>query len=318
MYLYKTECPEHMQEFHPLDLDENTVRKLIKEKIDSRLYQAEYLYLAGQLLNAHEDNPVIYPGDFQKRYDQKFWTTDTELVNLFCGKLVDAGFVVSPNETEPGFLDTSDVAPTYLVSDKSYEKWFQRFQFRYMGIYAYNHGHLNTALHAFENTKEDLFCMEMAAQMRYYGIGCSVNEDKGIYWQEMTAGHPSNEIQAKITLGLMYYKAQKDYKKEAFRIFRKMAETAHIPGIIVGDKIAQRMAGIMLLNGIGTEKNTKEGMRLLEESGRRGDSEAQCLLGEIYEKGILVQKDLQKAQKWYGEAAAQGNALAKEAKHRLL
>ena len=116
----------------------------------------------------------------------------------------------------------------------------------------------------------------------------------------------------------MYYKAQKDYKEEAFRIFRKMAETAHIPGIIVGDKIAQRMAGIMLLNGIGTEKNTKEGMRLLEESGRRGDSEAQCLLGEIYEKGILVQKDLQKAQKWYGEAAAQENALAKEAKHRLL
>ena len=49
----------------------------------------------------------------------------------------------------------------------------------------------------------------------------------------------------------------------------------------------------------------------------QGDAEAQFQLGECYETGDTVDKDLQQAAKWYRMAAEQGHEPAKEALARL-
>ena len=49
----------------------------------------------------------------------------------------------------------------------------------------------------------------------------------------------------------------------------------------------------------------------------RGDAEAQFRLGECYETGDGVDRDLQRAAEWYRLAAAQGHEPAKEALARL-
>lgn len=49
----------------------------------------------------------------------------------------------------------------------------------------------------------------------------------------------------------------------------------------------------------------------------QGDAEAQFQLGECYETGDTVAKDLQQAAKWYRMAAEQGHEPASEALKRL-
>lgn len=49
----------------------------------------------------------------------------------------------------------------------------------------------------------------------------------------------------------------------------------------------------------------------------QGDAEAQFQLGECYETGDTVDKDLQQAAKWYRMAAGQGYEPASEALKRL-
>ena len=49
----------------------------------------------------------------------------------------------------------------------------------------------------------------------------------------------------------------------------------------------------------------------------QGDAEAQFQLGECYENGDTVNKDLQQAANWYRMAAEQGHEPAKEALKRL-
>lgn len=53
-------------------------------------------------------------------------------------------------------------------------------------------------------------------------------------------------------------------------------------------------------------------MQYLESSANNGEVESEFLLGEIYEKGELLPKDLSKSQYWYNKAANQGMEEAME------
>ena len=52
-------------------------------------------------------------------------------------------------------------------------------------------------------------------------------------------------------------------------------------------------------------------VELYEKSAQLGDSNAMCYLGNCYEEGDGVTKDLNKAREWYTKAAAQGSEKAK-------
>ena len=57
-------------------------------------------------------------------------------------------------------------------------------------------------------------------------------------------------------------------------------------------------------------KYSKEALRCYREAGDLGNVEALFKLGDCYEKGLGVEKDLKEAVKWYRMAAEQGYARA--------
>jgi TPR repeat protein len=57
---------------------------------------------------------------------------------------------------------------------------------------------------------------------------------------------------------------------------------------------------------LGKKQNTQEGIKLAEESSNAGDPAGQYTLGMAYERGVGVEKDLEKALSLYGLAADQG------------
>jgi hypothetical protein len=68
--------------------------------------------------------------------------------------------------------------------------------------------------------------------------------------------------------------------------------------------------GKMLLYGTGVKRNIAEGIRLLQISSHKGYAKAATTLGEVYEKGILVQRDIKKAEELYRKAAELGDEKA--------
>jgi TPR repeat protein len=56
--------------------------------------------------------------------------------------------------------------------------------------------------------------------------------------------------------------------------------------------------------------NHIETLRLLEPLAEEGNSEAQCIIGNIYHLGLGVKIDGVKAVEWYTLSAHQGNAIA--------
>ena len=65
--------------------------------------------------------------------------------------------------------------------------------------------------------------------------------------------------------------------------------------------------GKMYLYGIGTEKDINKSFKLILKSAKQGNSNAQFLIGLIYNEGKLKPQDSEKALKWIKEAAEQGN-----------
>lgn len=59
-------------------------------------------------------------------------------------------------------------------------------------------------------------------------------------------------------------------------------------------------------------KNRDLGLQYLESSANNGEVKSEFLLGEIYEKGELLPKDLSKSQYWYNKATNQGMEEAME------
>ena len=72
--------------------------------------------------------------------------------------------------------------------------------------------------------------------------------------------------------------------KECFEGHLKLAQETHYP-------LAECQVGYFYLNGIGTERNVGEGIRWTRLAALHGDHDAQCNLAELYEEGILLEKD---------------------------
>ena len=110
--------------------------------------------------------------------------------------------------------------------------------------------------------------------------------------------------QAQDRLGYMYYigaGVPQGYK-EAVRLFRLSAEQ--------GNAKAQFNLGGMHFQGRGVQKDYKEAVRLYRLSAEQGDAVAQNELGGMYISGYGVSKDYKEAVKWYRLAAEQGYAVA--------
>lgn len=110
-------------------------------------------------------------------------------------------------------------------------------------------------------------------------------------------------IRATILLGLIYEDGnlvEKDLEKA-----KNYYEKATFLGAVNGEY----RLGLLLLQD-NKFRNEKEGFEHIEKSAKKGLKEALFSLGEFYERGIVVEKDLEKAKYYFLEAGKRGYGLA--------
>lgn len=163
------------------------------------------------------------------------------------------------------------------------------------------------------------------AKMYYFGLGVKPDYEKAKHWanQAIKNGFPS----ARYYLGLMYYEGKgvkQDYKKAA-DLFKQctdyysedldaqyLLEKMHFygqvpnpnPGKIERDPKEMDYRPWDLISPLETYQELSLN-RLWINAAIYNDAQAQFLLGEKYEKGIDVQKDIARAVEWYSRAAQQ-------------
>lgn len=87
---------------------------------------------------------------------------------------------------------------------------------------------------------------------------------------------------------------------EAADAIKQMAEQ--------GNPLAQaKLASLYLLGRDGVDKNEALAADWMEKSANQGVVDAQVVMGALYDRGIGVVADRDKATKWYEKAAAQGH-----------
>lgn len=74
-----------------------------------------------------------------------------------------------------------------------------------------------------------------------------------------------------------------------------------------GDLEAERLMGLILLDGTGVKKNVNEGFRLLRESAERGDSTSECDVGFCFHTGQGTDFNCSEAIRYYQLSANHSN-----------
>ncbi len=129
-------------------------------------------------------------------------------------------------------------------------------------------------------------------------------EAKSWYQKAAEQGH----IAAEVRLGGFYWSGQGVSKSitEAKKWFRKSL-VALKPAVKRGDAEAEYLLGSLYDKGWGVKQDFKTAMDLYLKAAAQGHVVAQNALGVHYEQGDGVKKDLTEAKKWYQAAANQGD-----------
>lgn len=78
----------------------------------------------------------------------------------------------------------------------------------------------------------------------------------------------------------------------------------------LGNPDAQAILGQMYYRGIGVNRDSVQAAEWFRKAAEQGLASAQNCLGVLYQKGEGIAKDYAKAVEWYRKAAAQGDELA--------
>ncbi|GBB92301.1 hypothetical protein RclHR1_00020004 [Rhizophagus clarus] len=132
-----------------------------------------------------------------------------------------------------------------------------------------------------------------------YGCGTEVNNKKAFEIFEKVAQN-GNAI-AQYYLGELYIEDNNEVK--AFECYKESADK--------GFSESQFQIGMCYFKGIGTEIDKTKAIENIKESAEKRESGcAQNYLGELYELGRDVNKDLKQAVYWYRKAAENGCTVA--------
>ncbi len=143
-----------------------------------------------------------------------------------------------------------------------------------------------------------------AGRCYYNGWGCEQDYHQAFSWFERAdkEGHPASKWYLAYCYCLGRGTAE-DPKKGIELIRALQRERAQYP---------KEALGYCLLYGKGTEPNYTDAKRILEEAAQDGSGEAWKYLGDMYNKGIGVPKNLQTAVSCYQKAAEKGEKSAGE------
>lgn len=207
----------------------------------------------------------------------------------------------------------------------------------YMGVYAYHDENYMEALHWYRLAAEqgDEFSQNNIGNMYQEGNGVPVDYSEAMRYFRMAA--EKNDALAQFNIGIMYYwgyGVDVDHieSRKWFLLSAKQGhhEAQYSLGIMYGregndaesrywHQLAAEQGNIyaisrygqMLLCGYGGNEDEKKATSLLTEAASRGDSEAQLLLGVIYETGTCGKvRNIRLSRKWYKLAAKNGDKRA--------
>jgi TPR repeat protein len=207
----------------------------------------------------------------------------------------------------------------------------------YMGVYAYHDENYMEALHWYRLAAEqgDEFSQNNIGNMYRLGKGVPVDYSEAMRYFRMAA--EKNYALAQFNIGIMYYwgyGVDVDHieSRKWFLLSAKQGhhEAQYSLGIMYGregndaesrywHQLAAEQGNIyaisrygqMLLCGYGGNEDEKKATSLLTEAASRGDSEAQLLLGVIYETGTCGKvRNIRLSRKWYKLAAKNGDKRA--------
>lgn len=185
----------------------------------------------------------------------------------------------------------------------------------------------SSALEWFKKSAEQgyVYAFTSLATMYIYGYGVSVNYEKAIEYLVQAAGE---DLQASYLLGNLYYyghgvsqdtdKALEHYaeilksgydEETTEDIMFKILKIGHTSNPVIQYYLAQDKLknNNQYLNFLESSKEKQEYIELLIQSAEGGFSKAQYELGKMYEVGLGVEKDMDKAIKWLRKAAEQGD-----------
>jgi TonB family protein len=77
-----------------------------------------------------------------------------------------------------------------------------------------------------------------------------------------------------------------------------------------GSAQARYVLGAIIGSRAKTDEERAAALRLVTAAAEGGEAMAQIALGQKYESGKQVPRDMDEARRWYGKAAAQGNVVA--------
>lgn len=130
------------------------------------------------------------------------------------------------------------------------------------------------------------------------GIFTPPDQNKALYYADLAASR--GDAWGLFRMGL-YYEEQEE-REAAFEYFRAAC--------VQGDKKAPYYLGLMYLNGTGTERDIKKAVEALETAADREDTECLAVLGDIFYRDELVERDDERAFFWYSRAYAVGDKRA--------
>ncbi len=80
-----------------------------------------------------------------------------------------------------------------------------------------------------------------------------------------------------------------------------------------GHLLAKAALAEMYLSGRGVQKDVQHALDLAKDLSTQKDCyRLQLAIGELYEKGVDVKKDMRKAVEWYYSSAVHGSGFARE------
>ncbi|AUI65991.1 MULTISPECIES: tetratricopeptide repeat protein [Glaesserella] len=117
-----------------------------------------------------------------------------------------------------------------------------------------------------------------------------------------TVSSLASNTTAKIALdkGVALYQA-KDY--QTARTYFEQADNQ-------GHMKAPRYLGLMLLNGLGVEKNPEQAFVQFQKAADKGDITSQYWLGYLYENGVGIAQNYAKALDYYQQSAQRGDIIS--------
>ena len=145
-------------------------------------------------------------------------------------------------------------------------------------------------------------------EMYMFGRGVEANTKTAIAWLQKSAGQGFPKAQR--VLGELYQRGEgvEQDLDQAASWLQKAADQGDLEGLTLLAKL--------YLN-YGDETKKQEGAALIQKAEQAGSGEAQLILGQMHERGIVVEKNLATARQFYEKAVASGLEEANEALRRL-